>query len=129
MRNSKAPVYHSDGGEYGDGNGVGPCSIFCAVCGETKSPGGNIELGVWLQADWSQDISQVTDCSWHHRRLACLGRCWIAAFGINPSSMTDRQFPVRDGKIKSAFLEPVTAVLSISEGLDADVTSMAFGEL
>ena len=43
--------------------------------------------------------------------------------------MTDRQFPVHDEKIRSAFLELVTAVLSISERLDADVTSMVFGEL
>lgn len=46
--------------------------------------------------------------------------------------MIDRQFPVReqrDGKIRSAFLELVATVLSISEGLDFDVTSMVFGEL
>ena len=43
--------------------------------------------------------------------------------------MIDREFPMREGKISSAFLELVTAVLSISEGLDSDVTSMVFGEL
>jgi hypothetical protein len=55
----------------------------------------------------------------------------MATFGINPSSMTDsdRQFRVHDGKIRSAFLELVIAVPSISEGLDTDVMSMVFGEL
>jgi hypothetical protein len=59
------------------------------------------------------------------------GSCWMATFGINPSSMTDsdRQFRVHDGKIRSAFLELVIAVPSISEGLDTDVMSMVFGEL
>ena len=36
---------------------------------------------------------------------------------------------MRDGKIRSAFLELIIAVLSISEKLDADGTSMEFGEL
>jgi hypothetical protein len=38
--------------------------------------------------------------------------------------MTDMQLPVHDGKVKSASLELVIAVLIISEGLDANVTSM-----
>jgi hypothetical protein len=68
VRNSKVSVYHFDGGEYGDGNGVedGRCSKFCAVAGETKSPGGSIKFRVWFQADWSQDISQDADCCWRH---------------------------------------------------------------
>ena len=125
MRIWKALVYHFDfdGGEYGDCNVEdGLWSIFSAVRG---SPGGNIGFVVWFQ-----DIPREADCCWR-RRLACLERCWTAALGINPSSMKDRQFPVRDGKIRSVSLEPIIEVLSISEGLDADVTGMEFepGEL
>lgn len=36
---------------------------------------------------------------------------------INPSSMKDRQFLLHVAKIESAFIELVTAELSISEGL------------
>ena len=50
---------------------------------------------------------------------------------INPS-LKDRQFSLHGAKIgsASAYIElVVTAEVSISEGLEADVTRMVFGEL
>ena len=84
-----------------------------------KSPGVNIGFSVWLQAD-----------STYHETPTTVGATDDSGpdFGISPSSMTDRQFPVHDGKNRPQFLELVTAEISILEGLD-DGTSMVFGEL